>query len=288
MNRKDGKQICVEIRTFPIEIGRQTVVLGIARDVTERKNLEQQLLQSQKLEAVGRLTGGIAHDFNNLLTTIIGNSEMAALEISRDDELYEIIQEIKTAGNRAARLTSQLLAFSRKQILQPEIVNLNQVVKDIDKMLQRLIGEDIEFKTCLSPDLKHIEADVGQIEQIIMNLAINSRDAMPKGGKLTIETINVDLDEDYASTHVDVAPGPYVMLAFSDTGIGMSREIQKQVFEPFFTTKEKGKGTGLGLSTVYGIVKQSNGNIWVYSEVGQGTTFKLYFPVGWQGCLRRR
>jgi two-component system, cell cycle sensor histidine kinase and response regulator CckA len=278
LNQKDGKQIPVEIRTFPFELENQVVVLGIARDITLRKDMEQQLQQSQKMESVGRLAGGVAHDFNNLLTTILGNASMVLMDTGKDDPCRAMIEEIKRAGERAANLTRQLLAFSRKQIIQPEVICLNEVINDIEKMLRRIIGEDIELKIDPAPDLGNVEADVGQIEQVIMNLIVNARDAMPHGGKLTIETANVELDETYARAHMAVTPGPYVMLAVSDTGTGMSREIMSQVFDPFFTTKEKGKGTGLGLSTVYGIVKQSNGNIWVYSEPEKGATFKIYLP----------
>lgn len=277
--RKDGKQIFIEIRTFPMAIKGQNVVLGIARDVSERKNLEMQLQQSQKLESIGRLAGGIAHDFNNLLTTIIGNATLILADAVKEDSSKERAEEISAAAERAASLTRQLLAFSRKQVIQPEVLNLNTTVKDIKKILQRMIGEDIVMKTFLSPELGKIEADIGQVEQVIMNIAINARDAMPGGGKLTIRTENIDLDDDYADDHIAVTPGPYVLLSMSDTGMGITKEIQDKIFEPFFTTKEKGKGTGLGLSVVYGIVKQSNGNIWVYSEPGKGTTFKIYLPL---------
>jgi PAS domain S-box-containing protein len=254
-------------------------------DVTERKKaeddkkrMETQLLQSQKLEAVGRLTGGIAHDFNNILTAIIGNAEIILADLPKGDQMREGVEDIRAAGDRATSLTGQLLAFSRKQVLQPMVMSLNETVREMDRMLRRIIGEDIDLRTVLASDLGLVEADAGQIEQVIMNLAVNARDAMPAGGKITIETANVDLDEGYARAHIAVIPGPYVMLSVSDTGVGMTREVQEQIFDPFFTTKEKGKGTGLGLSTAYGIVKQSKGNIWVYSEPGKGTTFKVYLP----------
>ncbi len=239
---------------------------------------EERLRQSHKLEAMGRLAGGIAHDFNNLLTAIIGYSDLALRRLHDNDPLRRNIDEIKKASNRAASLTHQLLAFSRKQVLQPKVLDLNEVVANMDAMLRRVIGEDIDLVTVLEPQLGHVRADPGQIEQVIMNLVINSRDAMPRGGKLTIKTGNVELDQAYSRSHASVRTGPYVMLAVSDTGTGMDPETQAHIFEPFFTTKEQGKGTGLGLATVYGIVKQSGGNIWVYSEVGRGTTFKIYLP----------
>jgi PAS domain S-box-containing protein len=276
---KDGHRLPVEVSTRLIYEGdRPVAVQGIVRDLSERSRLEDQLRQSQKMESVGRLAGGIAHDFNNLLTAIIGYSQMAMRHLAPDSPANKDMKEVEKAGKRAAELTGQLLAFSRKQALQPRIVDLNQIVSNIERMLHRVIGEGIELSTKLSPDLGPVKADPGQIEQIIMNLAVNARDAMAQAGKLTIETANVELDETYTQAHLAVTPGPYVMLAFSDTGIGMNKETQARIFEPFFTTKDSGKGTGLGLSTVYGIVKQSGGNLWVYSEKGKGTTFKIYLP----------
>lgn len=251
---------------------------GVIVDITKTKAMEEQLRQSQKLESVGRLAGGIAHDFNNMLTAINGYSDLTLRRLKPDDPLRQNIEEIKRAGDRSATLTNQLLAFSRKQMLKPEVLYFNQIIADTATMLQRLIGENIDLVTVLNPDAGPVEVDPGQLTQVIMNLAVNARDAMPQGGKLTLETDNIYLDEDYAHRHVGVISGEYVMFAVSDTGTGMDEETQAHIFEPFFTTKAVGKGTGLGLATVYGIVKQSGGNIWVYSEAGHGTTFKIYLP----------
>ena len=283
---KSGGIAAVEISSRAIlKDGEAVGVQGIARDITDRKRMEDdlrasqaQLQQSQRLEAVGQLAGGVAHDFNNLLTAIIGYSDFALRKMRANNPIRRDIEEIKKAANRAASLTRQLLAFSRKQILKPEILDLNLVVGDMHKMLERLIGEDIDLVTTLGSDADPVKADRGQLEQIIMNLVVNARDAMPFGGSVTIETANVVFDEAYTAEHVPVKPGKYAMLAVSDTGLGMDANTQLHIFEPFFTTKELGKGTGLGLSTVYGIVKQSGGFIWVYSELNVGTTFKIYLP----------
>ena len=258
--------------------GAATHVLGVATDITERKKIELQLFQTQKLEAIGQLAGGVAHDFNNLLTVILGRCALVLGSLPPDASPRRDIDLIQKTAERAVALTRQLLAFSRKQILEPKVLDLNVIVPGIATMLQRLIGEDIELVFRPGAELGRVKADPGQIEQVIMNLAVNARDAMPDGGRITIETGNVELGDEYARQHVGVQPGPYVLLAVSDTGTGMDSATQARIFEPFFTTKAPGKGTGLGLSTVYGIVKQSGGNIWVYSEPGRGTTFKVYLP----------
>ena len=277
--RKDATTTLVRISGRSVSSGPEVGVVFelFAEDVTERRMLEQQLRQSQKMEAVGRLAGGIAHDFNNLLMVISGYSEFLLERLGAEPHLRGPAQEIASAAERASSLTRQLLAFSRKQMLAPRIVNLNDVATENIKMLTRMIGEDIDLVMVPGPSLWPVRADAGQIEQVIMNLAVNARDAMPSGGKLTIETSNVTLDEDYVRVHAPLPAGDYVMVAISDTGDGMDNETQSHIFEPFFTTKGT-KGTGLGLSTVYGIIKQSGGYIWVHSEVGKGTTFKIYLP----------
>ncbi len=281
---KDGetKEILINIAMIP---GTKTSIASIL-DITELKRkerevsfLQEQFAQAQKMEAVGRLAGGIAHDFNNSLTLIKISAQMAQMELKEGDSLRERINTIIAATDRSANLARQLLAFSRKQIMEMKVIDLNLLIKDLDKMLHRVIGEDIELIYELAEDLHKVKVDPGQIEQVILNLTLNSRDAMPQGGKLIIETANTQLDEDYARSHLETKVGKYVMLSVTDTGIGMAPEVKAHLFEPFFTTKEKGKGTGLGLSTVYGIVKQSNGHIWVYSEPGKGSTFKIYLPV---------
>jgi len=254
-------------------------VQGIARDVTEHKKLEDQLRQSQKMEAIGRLAGGIAHDFNNLLTIISGYSDLLHESLVEPDRRRGFVEEIKKAADRAASLTRQLLAFSRKQVLEPRVVNLNELVTNLEKMLQRLIGKEVSLLTKLDPHLGWVKADPGQIEQVVMNLSVNARDAMPQGGSLTIGTANVELDELFARQSTELRPGCYVLLSVTDTGSGMDQATLAKLFEPFFTTKAPGKGTGLGLSIVYGIVKQSHGHIAVTSEIGLGTAFKIYLPL---------
>jgi len=279
--RKDGGMVDVLIWTAPLRDadGRIHGCLAIDSDITEMKLLEQQFRQAQKLEAVGRLAGGVAHDFNNLLTVIMGYIEMLMGEAGDQPRLLDYAREIQFAAGRASALTAQLLAFGRRQISQPKLLDLNETVTHSMKLLHRVIGEDIQIDVHLAPDLGRVKADPIHIDQIIMNLVVNARDAMPGGGKLTIETANLTLDEHYAGRHIGVQPGSYAMLAVSDTGTGMSPETKNRLFEPFFTTKEAGKGTGLGLSIVYGIVKQAGGEILVYSEEGRGTTFKVYLPL---------
>ncbi|MDY7009279.1 MAG: ATP-binding protein [Planctomycetota bacterium] len=277
----DGNEHVVEISAAPIinEMGEVIQVVESFRDVTERKRIESQLRQSVKMEAIGRLAGGIAHDFNNMLAIIQGYADLMLKSMDQDSRHYEDVQSIRAAAKRAATLTRQLLAFGRKQTIQPRVIDLNEIITDTDSMLRRIIGEDIELITILGENPWCVKVDPIQVaEQVIINLAANAREAMPDGGKLTIETSNVTLDADYARRHAEVTPGDYVMLTVSDTGVGMTEEIKSHIFEPFFTTRETGKGTGLGLSTVYGVVKQSGGYIWVYSEPGKGTTFKIYLP----------
>lgn len=273
--RKDGSIFECDVTAKQMPDG---IILGVIRDVTEHNQLEDQLRQAQKMEAVGLLAGGIAHDFNNLLTAITGYCELTLKKLRPDDPLSANIREIRDAGNRAASLTGQLLAFSRKQVLKPEVLNLNAVIEKMEKMLRRMVPENIGFQLVLEPDLGNIKADPGQMEQVIMNLVVNARDAMPGGGRLMIKTENIYLDDDYVSQHIEIVPGPFVKVILSDTGLGMDEETRRRIFEPFFTTKEVGKGSGLGLSTVYGIIKQSGGDITIYSERGRGTTFKIYLP----------
>lgn len=280
IRRTDGQARSVLVSGQPIldAHGQSLGAVVALHDITDRKVLEEQLRQSQKLEAVGSLAGGVAHDFNNLLTVIGGYSQMLMQQMGPSDPNYGSLEEIARASDRAAALTRQLLAFSRKQILEPKILNLNAIVLDMEKMLQRLLPANIEMVAALNEDIGQIKADPGQIEQVLLNLVVNARDAMPEGGRLVVKTGNTDLDETYCRSHTDVSAGPYVVLTVSDTGSGMSAETQTRVFEPFFTTKEVGKGTGLGLSTVLGIVQQSGGTVGIYSEVGSGTTFRVYLP----------
>ena len=281
MRHKDGTWRILESTASSVlnTDGKVERLVIVNRDITSRKRLEEQFRQSQKMEAVGRLSGGIAHDFNNILGVIIGYSEILQERMVQSEALRPCVEEILQAGRRAASLTRQLLAFSRQQVLAPVVLDLNATITDTEKMLRRLIGEDIELQTSLEQDLAYVKADQSQIEQVILNLAVNARDAMPNGGRLTIATENAELDEMAVRRYsYPVKPGRYVLLTVSDTGVGMSREIQGHIFEPFFTTKEKGKGTGLGLATVYGVVKQSDGYIELQSELGEGTTFKIYLP----------
>lgn len=277
---KDGREIPVSqvIVAHKTALGEVRFLSTIMRDLSEQKKLEDQLRQAQKLEAFGQLSGGVAHDFNNLLTVISGYCECLEDYATLTDDSLEMVKEIHKAGDRAATLTRQLLAFSRQQVLQPKVLNLNEVIADTGKMLDRLIGEDVDLTTVLCPTLWPVKVDAGQVEQVLMNLAVNARDAMPNGGKITIESANIELDESYSEVHLDVKPGRYVVMAVSDTGCGMDEKTKVRIFEPFFTTKPPGKGTGLGLATVFGIVKQSGGHVTVYSEPGNGTTFRIYLP----------
>jgi len=276
MLRFDGTRFDAESQAKTLTLGARTLRVTALRDISKRKQLEDQLHRSQRLESIGRLAGGIAHDFNNLLTVVLGVVEMMLAE-PRPPQDEEDLKQLRAAGQRAAELTQQLLAFARRRIVAPKVVDLNALVTDLDKMLRRLLGEHITFVNVRAPDLGAVRADPGQLEQVIVNLAINARDAMSRGGTLTLETANVVLGSDYAATHPEVAPGDYVMLAVSDTGSGIDPQTLEHIFEPFFTTKSE-RGNGLGLSTCYGIVKQSGGSLWVYSELGAGTTFKLYLP----------
>ena len=274
---KSGSYAC-HVEPLRDSDGQVSGAICMSLDITDRKQLEEQLRQAQKMEAVGRLAGGIAHDFNNLLMVIQGYSDLLVERLPGGDPLRRNAEQIQMASQRASSLTRQLLAFSRKQMLAPKILNVQSVVAEMEKILRRLIGEDIQLETSSAPDLGLVKADRSQIEQVILNLAVNARDAMPQGGRLTIETANVELDSSYSHPPAVLSPGRYVMLAVTDNGCGMDAETQAHVFEPFFTTKEKGKGTGLGLATVYGVVKQSGGYVWVYSEPGRGTSFKIYLP----------
>jgi signal transduction histidine kinase len=276
--KKDGTVFQVEIRSHGLEFQGRRAKLVLLDDITERQRLEEQLRQAQKMEAVGRLAGGVAHDFNNILTVVIGCAELAADALAQDRDADSYLREILVSADRATDLTNQLLAFSRRQILQPRVLDLNQVLEGLETMLRRLLGEDLEIEIAKAPGIGTVLADPGRIEQVVMNLVVNARDAMPTGGKLTVETGEVYLDKEYVKSHEGTQEGPHVMLSVSDTGAGMSPEVCARLFEPFFTTKAQGKGTGLGLSTAYGIVKQSGGSISVYSEPGRGTTFKIYLP----------
>jgi two-component system cell cycle sensor histidine kinase/response regulator CckA len=283
--KRDGSTILVEIEAYDLPFAGRLARIALMVDVTERLRLqealqltEEQLRQSQKMEAVGRLAGGIAHDFNNILSIILSYCGMMLAELRDGDPLRDDLVEIKKAGERAAELTKQLLMFSRHQMIEHRVLDVRQILIGMEKMIRRLLGADVELTLLPSTSVGRVTADAGQVEQIVMNLVVNARDAMPHGGKLVLETRNVELDAEYAAVHAGATPGSYVMLALTDTGVGMTKEVQARVFEPFFTTKEKGKGTGLGLSTVFGIVKKRGGHVWLYSEPGKGTTFRVYLP----------
>jgi two-component system, cell cycle sensor histidine kinase and response regulator CckA len=286
--RFDGTVVDVEISASPFLEDGVPAIQVVCRDISDRKKLEEQFHQAQKMEAVGKLAGGIAHDFNNLLTVISGYSDLLISLLPGEDSRKSYLHEIQKAVERAVHLTRQLLAFSRKAVVEPRVLDLNALVHGTEKMLRRLIGEDIRLTATFAPTLRQIKADAGQIEQVIVNLAVNARDAMPQGGKLTIETRNVRLGDDYTMIHPEVKPGRYVMLAVSDTGSGMTQETKAHIFEPFFTTKGVGKGTGLGLATVYGVVTQCGGHLDVYTDVGQGTSFKIYFPSVEDNAVSRK
>src|SRR6266404_460537 len=275
---KSGEHRYATVSAVRLTLGTNDYMLSTSRDITERRALERQLLQSQKMDAIGRLAGGVAHDFNNLLGVILGQTQLLQTEFENNPSVHRRTEAIEQSAGRAAELTKQLLAFSRQQFIEPRVVDTNAIVRDIEKLLKRLIGEDVELTIHLQPNAGNIKVDPSQLEQILMNLAVNARDAMPDGGKLILETAYVELDEAYARQHLGAKAGDFVMLAVSDTGTGMDPQTLARIFEPFFTTRTEGRGTGLGLSTVYGIVKQNNGYIMPYSEVGHGTTFRVYFP----------
>jgi two-component system cell cycle sensor histidine kinase/response regulator CckA len=285
---KDGRKVDVEFVSNVYGEGGEQVIQCNIRDITDRKRLEAQSQQAQKMEALGRLAGGVAHDFNNLLTAIIGYGELALIRLDKDDPIRDSLEEIKKAGNRAAALTKQLLAFSRHQVLQPRVLDLNGVVADVAQMLRRLIGEDIELVTVYKSGTGNVTADEGQIEQLIMNLVLNARDAIPNGGRISLEVSSADLGQEHAYEDIAVRPGRYVLLTVSDNGVGMDRETQSHIFEPFFTTKEQGKGTGLGLAMAYGLAKQTGGTIEVHSELGIGTTVKVFLPIADEGIKLER
>ena len=278
IRRKDGRLAWVSLNARLLRTSQATYIEGAWQDITERRQLEAQLLKSQKMEAIGQLAGGIAHDFNNLLVVISGSADFVSSALNPNDPIQADVREIQRAAERAANLTRQLLTFARRQVSALQMLNVNDLILEIDKLLRRLIREDIMLQISSVPDLWPVQADPGQIEQVLMNLVINARDAMPHGGRLTIECSNVILDQEYARTRPTIMPGPYVLLAVSDTGTGMTEEVLQHAFEPFFTTKEPGQGTGLGLATCYGIIKQHGGSTELYSEVGRGTSVKVYLP----------